>query len=236
MATTILQPQHAKPHTLEILMKTQSIHAITLASLLLSIAGSAQAGRADLVVIAQSRAGCTLYIDGQDLVSEGCNVHIRNGEGDTTVVNGLGNLLVGYDESDDGTHGAVDEKTGSHNLVVGNRHTYTSSGGFVAGSNNAVTAPGASVAGGYHNAAIAASTSVVGGYYNQATDTFATVTGGYDNESSGKAANVTGGFKNDAEGDFSVVSGGYGNAAIGEFSVVQGGIDAVATETAETVD
>ncbi|HLK10995.1 MAG TPA: hypothetical protein VKW76_06410 [Candidatus Binatia bacterium] len=54
-------------------------------------------------------------------------------------------------------------KTGSHNLVVGDGHTYTSFGGLVAGSHNAVTGPAASVGGGAGNRASGIGASVSGG-------------------------------------------------------------------------
>ena len=66
------------------------------------------------VLIAQTDEGCLLYIDGTDLVSEGCNVHIRNGDGQTDSINSLGNLVVGYDENS-----GQDKKNGSHNLIIG---------------------------------------------------------------------------------------------------------------------
>ena len=46
---------------------------------------------------------------------DGANVQIVSGSGTTNgTVNGLGNLIVGYDEA-----GSISSKTGSHNIVVG---------------------------------------------------------------------------------------------------------------------
>lgn len=61
----------------------------------------------------------------------GANVQIRSGAGaswgtgddDSPDVNGLGNLIIGYDEDDE------NDKTGSHNLVLGPYHTYSQAGG-----------------------------------------------------------------------------------------------------------
>ena len=100
----------------------------------LAAAWSTTAAADDFILIAQSDSGCTLYIDGIDLVSVGCNVHIRNGEDYTEIENGLGNLMVGYDEAD-----SDDVKTGSHNLVIGPRHSYDSVGGLVAGHDNEIS-------------------------------------------------------------------------------------------------
>jgi len=63
-----------------------------------------------------------------DWVITGVNVRIRNGSGQTSTINGKGNLIVGYDEAN-----ADDEKTGSHNLVVGPYHSYPSYAGLVTG-------------------------------------------------------------------------------------------------------
>ena len=59
----------------------------------------------------------------------------------------LGNLIVGYN-TDVGW-----PRTGSHNLIVGDRHGYTSYGGFVAGELNSIAAAWATVTGGQWNLA-----------------------------------------------------------------------------------
>jgi len=56
------------------------------------------------------------------LTFSGMNVQLIDGTGDTYgAVNGLGNLIVGYNEN---SYGAT--RTGSHNLVIGFEHEYTS--------------------------------------------------------------------------------------------------------------
>ena len=73
----------------------------------------------------------------------GVNVQVVSGSGSTAgPVNGEGNLVVGYDESEG------KPQTGSHNLVVGPEHSFTSFGGFLAGDGNSVTAAFGSVSGG----------------------------------------------------------------------------------------
>src|SRR5262249_37844100 len=104
--------------------------------------------------------------EGNDVIFEGCNVHIRSGAGATDApVNRLGNLIVGYNEVGQ----PFEIRTGSHNLVVGPFHTYSSHGGFVAGHNNALLAPHASVSGGELNTASGADASVSGGVGNTAS-------------------------------------------------------------------
>ena len=60
------------------------------------------------------------------------NVQILNGLGSTASVNGTGNLVVGYDETP-GT------QSGSHDLVLGQKQTYTGYGELVGGYGNNVS-------------------------------------------------------------------------------------------------
>lgn len=95
---------------------------------------------------------------GNDLIITGVNLHIRNGSGGTSNLNALGNLIVGYNE------GAFPAgQIGSHNIVVGLNHTFTSFGGLVAGLANRISAPHASVTGGFGNEAAGQFSSVSGG-------------------------------------------------------------------------
>jgi hypothetical protein len=73
---------------------------------------------------------------GTDVIIEGANLHVRNGSGRTESNNGLGNLIVGYNE-----RGESGVQTGSHNVVVGREHTFSSYGGIVAGSRSTATQP-----------------------------------------------------------------------------------------------
>ncbi len=138
------------------------------------------------------------------VVFTGVNVQIVSGSGATDgPVNGAGNLIVGYDK---GTLGQT--RTGSHNLVVGDEHEYTSYGGFVAGLTNTVSGPSASVTGGYENVASGMSACVIGGHANTASGLYASVSGGLYNIASGADASVSGGALNTASGLYASVSGG----------------------------
>lgn len=118
----------------------------------------------------------------------GANVLIQSGVGSTAgAVNGTGNLIVGYDEGGS-------NKTGSHNLVVGPGHEYSSYGGIV---------------GGYYNDLSGTYSSVLGGSYNEASGTTSVVVGGYFGEASGHRSSILGGYLNDATGSYSTVYGGY---------------------------
>jgi len=72
------------------------------------------------------------------LVLEGCNLQILNGRGKTSLTNGLGNIIVGYNEGDQCNLGKTCWRQGSHNLAVGPNHEFKSYGGIVAGQANAI--------------------------------------------------------------------------------------------------
>jgi hypothetical protein len=169
--------------------------------------------------------GCMSKV-GTEVFFDGCNVHIRSGGGSTDApVNGLGNLIVGYNEIQ---YGEI-FRTGSHNLVVGRNNSYTSYGGFVAGELNAVSAPAASVSGGFQNSATGMYSSVSGGGENVASNDRSVVSGGTFNHATGSGATVSGGGFNTASAIYSSVSGGYTNQASGTAATVSGGAGRTAT-------
>jgi hypothetical protein len=177
----------------------------------------------------------------------GANLHIVNGLGSTDCFNvpdcpnGLGNLIVGYNK----LRVSVPEgpeveniRTGSHNVVVGREHNFSSVGGMVIGRINEISAPFASIITGQENKASGFASSISGGYLNEALGSFAAVSGGAANRASGDeskvsggsghlasglSASVCGGDGNVAGGDKSSVSGGTSNTASGNFAVVSGG-------------
>lgn len=165
----------------------------------------------------------------------GVNLYVRNGLGGTDgdadgthdetpgTVNGLGNLIVGYNES------VADQRTGSHNLIIGARHSYSSYGGLVAGFSNNVANIYASVSGGYNNTASGVVASVQGGTTNSASSIYASVSGGSNNTASASSASVLGGYSNLASGTASSISSGYNNEAGGSYSSVSGGSGNTAT-------
>ncbi len=149
----------------------------------------------------------------------GVNVQIVDGQDQSTDgdTNGRGNLLIGWNENDG------DSRTGSHNLVVGPRHSYVSYGGLIAGYDNATTFDYASVTGGQGNIASGRFSSVTGGVDNSATGYFSSVAGGNGNTASGYYSSVTGGGGNAASGSASEFPGGVDNIASGYYASVAGG-------------
>jgi hypothetical protein len=161
---------------------------------------------------------------GPHVIVEGANVHVRSGSGatrDNGTPTGLGNLIVGYNEPMAGA--APGYRGGSHNLVVGPEHLYSSTGGFVAGFANGVAGESASVGGGSDNLASGPNASVAGGVSNTASGDYASILGGEFNTAQGFGTTVAGGRENVASGGDSSVSGGTENTASGLFSVVGGG-------------
>jgi len=114
-------------------------------------------------------SGIVNGLAGPHILFTGANIHIQSGSGNTNDSGapvGLGNLIIGYNGIPfTGTRG------GSHNLVIGDEHSYSSTGGLVAGSNNVISGQSASVAGGEGNTASGNFSSVSGGSGHSATGT-----------------------------------------------------------------
>jgi hypothetical protein len=71
-------------------------------------------------------------VSGHDIFITGANLHVTSGSGSTDgTLNGLGNVIIGYNEPRGGTG---DNRSGSHNLVLGSKNNYSSYGGFVVGN------------------------------------------------------------------------------------------------------
>lgn len=159
---------------------------------------------------------------GPHIIFQGVNVHIESGTGatdDFERLTGLGNLFIGYNEVGDG------QRFGSHNLVVGPGHSYTSHGGFLAGAGNIIAGPNATVSGGTNNVASGIGSIVCGGETNTVTGDHASIAGGLQNEAEGRFASIIGGSSNVASGSFTNVTGGRNNRASGESTAVYGGAD-----------
>jgi hypothetical protein len=71
---------------------------------------------------------------------------------------------------------------GTHNLVVGAWHNWTSVGGLVAGEANSIFGPSASISGGTRNAAVGRGSAISGGAFNRAFGNWSTVGGGHEVE------------------------------------------------------
>jgi hypothetical protein len=95
-----------------------------------------------------------------EVIITGANLRLLNGLGSTETTNGLGNLIVGYHEPRDS---GETRQTGSHNVVVGKQHQFSSFGGLVVGLQNEIRGAFAAVSGGMRNTAAGDSSAVSGG-------------------------------------------------------------------------
>lgn len=160
-----------------------------------------------------------LHVEGDNLVLTGMNFQVVSGSGATDGdVNGTGNIIIGYNEA-----GNNDQRTGSHNLVIGLSQSYSSFAGLVAGGNNEIVAQGASVLGGVSHRASGDYSTVCGGFRNEARGETASVAGGEDNLADGRSSVVSGGQENYAGTQSAAVSGGAGNRANGLAATLGGG-------------
>ncbi len=169
-------------------------------------------------------------LKGPHVIFEGVNVHVRSGSGQTwdkdpdyltnnpELVVGLGNLIIGYNEVISG----APARTGSHNIVVGINHSYSSFGGFVAGLNNEICGLYSSVSGGWNNTASGNESSISGGSGNTAYGHLSSVSGGWNNTASGNESSISGGGGNTASSYLSSVSGGVNRTAQGAYNWVAG--------------
>jgi hypothetical protein len=92
----------------------------------------------------------------------------RNATNDNLALSGLGNLIVGYNETQStpviyDIGGCDRTLTGSHNIVMGDGNMFTSYGGLVVGSNHCVTSPNTSILAGNTNEAHGANSAILGG-------------------------------------------------------------------------
>jgi hypothetical protein len=173
----------------------------------------------------------------------GVNIQVVNGLGATngnpvdpqttdsglTQTNGLGNLILGYNELG---HPSGDDRTGSHNLLVGTKVGASSFGGIAAGLGNRISGPFATVTGGASNHSSGLAASISGGNAGLASGQTASITGGQVNTASALRSTVLGGSFNKAQSQEGVIVGGHnnlvGNPIPGSFAnkaVVVGGYD-----------
>lgn len=153
---------------------------------------------------------------GQDTWNlSGLNVRLDNGAGTTYgASNGLGNLILGYNESEGGHRDAEgnfmdgEVRVGSHNLVVGAGHTYGSNGSLLGGYNNSLFGQGSAILSGQASLATGTWSAILGGLDNRATATNTCISGGHSNTASGDRASISGGLLNISSGIATSILGG----------------------------
>jgi hypothetical protein len=105
---------------------------------------------------------------GPHILFSGVNVHVRNGskatDNNDLPYQGLGNLIIGYNEDTSPTATLASARKGSHNLVGGSMNSFSSVGGMVFGVQNTARGQYASVLGGSVNLAQGTNSTVYGGW------------------------------------------------------------------------
>lgn len=150
--------------------------------------------------------------DGLVLI-QGANLQVVSGSGQTDgEINGKGNVIVGYNED------FANVKSGSHNLVIGSYHNYSSFGGLVAGYENSIWGEFCTVTGGAFNTARDISCAILGGKYNLAEGNMTTIAGGLGNAFLGNESSILGSSSNIADENRSTVVGD-GDRTYFEFSL-----------------
>lgn len=195
---------------------------------------------------------------GPHVIFEGANVHIRSGQGFTWhwdkvahPPNGLGNLIIGYNEN------SSRDRSGSHNLVVGEGHSYPGFASLLTGMSNYAADYSAliggdtnsasswsAVVGGYHNTVDNQdySSVIVGGYLNTVKDVgggiagYSLILGGNNNQIGLGYENVLiGGSYSSVTGGHNVLTGGNQNSVNGNSSLLLGGTNEVSSGTLDTL-
>jgi|GEM_PF-2723524 len=154
------------------------------------------------------------------LLIKGVNLQIVNGEGDTATQNGLGNLVIGYNKS---SKKPAKNRKGSHNLIIGDHHEYSSYGGVATGHENKILAPHVNILGGSQNIAFKKFSSIVGGRENHTKGELSSIIGGFKNRTFGHTTSVLGGQENKAKGSYSCILAGLSNNTEGNFASIFGG-------------
>jgi len=155
---------------------------------------------------------------GNNLRITGQNLQVVSGAGATySPTNGTGNIIIGYNEDDD------DDRSGSHNLVIGSFHSYSAAGGAVLGVDNDISGDAATILGGTAHEASGDFAAILGGFRNDARGESSTIAGGEDNRVDGLSGAISGGVENFVDGDVGVVSGGGGNEVNHDGAAISGG-------------
>jgi len=160
-------------------------------------------------------------VDDETLLVTGANLQVVNGNGITSSANGVGNVIIGYNEADSATN----ERGGSHNLVLGRYNQYSSFSGIVHGLRNSVLNDESAVIAGSNNLVSGVRSAVMGGDQNTASGNKVVAIGGGNNEAKGSIAIALGGQENTVDLVGSVAIGGRSNQALGGYSVLVGGGD-----------
>ena len=183
------------------------------------------------------------------------NVQVNSGAPYTdSPVNGLGNIIIGYNEVDGGRlfcsngeytdsvncigNGFIwdrDVHRGSHNLILGIGNSYDNYSSIINGIGNVVNGDYSVVLSGINNMASNEYATVTTGLGNIANGLYSSVSGGFENTSNGAYSSISGGRNSEASGHSSSINGGYLGLASGSNSSINGGWNNQATGVSSSI-
>ena len=169
--------------------------------------------------------------DTGDVTFTGTNVLIQNGSEETTMANEKGNLIIGYNATSSGGL----ERTGSHNLIIGDGHSFTSTGGLITGDGNTLSGANSAIIAGSGHTVSGATASAISGANNTVLQTGAVAAGGQFNTLSGAWSAAIAGTLHDISGHYSAVLGGHTGTISGERGALVGGYLGQVTANQATV-
>jgi hypothetical protein len=188
----------------------------------ITIPGSLTQGQKDVLDLLS-----VVYIDDcqggpgyKTLRVSGANLQVTNGTGATFTTNGLGNLIVGYNEQN-----SQCDLSGSHNIVLGQENEYTteSFAGLIGGKENIILSE-YNLVFGQQNAAYDPYASVIGGTFQVVHNIFGVIVGGASNSIDAEGAVIVGGEFNTATGTYGVLGGGQSRSVNGPHDWVAGSL------------
>lgn len=191
----------------------------------------------------------------KNVLFSGVNVQIVNGLNDTRALNGKGNLIIGYNEvwtnprtsyCSNGSFKTqsecvspyvwgINQRSGSHNLILGSSNDYTMWGSIITGVENTANNFESFILGGWGNVVSASGGGILSGSGNIASGPNSTIVGGWNHSTSGLFSTITGGSHNTSSSDGSSVLGGFNNSASGKHSTITGGSDNTSSANASSV-
>ncbi|MEL6346297.1 MAG: hypothetical protein AAFV53_24515 [Myxococcota bacterium] len=160
-----------------------------------------------------------------DVIFTGANVQIQSGSGETYGKgNGLGNLIVGYNKM---PLGDVD-RTGSHNLIIGDGHNWEGNGNLLSGKENVIRSDAGAILAGQSNEVYGENGVIVGGMGNVVWGRDNTIVNSVDSFIRGQNDTVVGGRNHEDHGyynngSYSVIVGGSDSLMYGTLGVIVGG-------------
>jgi len=124
---------------------------------------------------------------------EKVDVQIVNGTGSSFTPNGVGNLVMGYNDLrlDD-----TDDRRGSHNIIAGIRNNYSKACGLNIGFENELHGDMASLLSTENSKSMAWCSNVTGGYINTSLGMWSCIIAGSYNYNEGMNASICGGELN----------------------------------------